>query len=107
MGKLGIPRASGARDRWFKSSHPDCVILDSARYANWQSGYVESVVHCGFDSHSGHWKQAGCRTIMVIVVYVVGTSACEAEGMGSTPFGHPLGSASALKDSLCSELESD
>ena len=24
VGKLGNPRASGARDRWFKSSHPDC-----------------------------------------------------------------------------------
>lgn len=23
VGKLGIPRASGARDRWFKSSRPD------------------------------------------------------------------------------------
>ena len=27
---------------------------------------------------------------MVSVVYAVGTSACEAEGMGSTPIGHPL-----------------
>lgn len=26
---------------------------------------------------------------MVSVVYAVGTSACEAEGMGSTPIGHP------------------
>ena len=25
VGKSGIPRASGARDRWFKSSRPDCV----------------------------------------------------------------------------------
>ena len=24
VGKLGIPRASGARDRRFKSDHPDC-----------------------------------------------------------------------------------
>ncbi len=23
VGKPGIPRALGARDRWFKSSHPD------------------------------------------------------------------------------------
>lgn len=23
VGKLGTPRASGARDRWFESSHPD------------------------------------------------------------------------------------
>ena len=23
VGKFGIPRALGARDRWFKSSHPD------------------------------------------------------------------------------------
>jgi hypothetical protein len=23
VGKSGIPRSSGARDRWFKSSHPD------------------------------------------------------------------------------------
>lgn len=27
---------------------------------------------------------------MVSVVYAVGTSACDAEGMGSTPIGHPL-----------------
>ena len=27
--------------------------------------------------------------IVVAVVYVAGTSACEAEGKGSTPFGHP------------------
>ena len=26
VGKLGIPRASGARDRWFKSSRPDLNI---------------------------------------------------------------------------------
>ena len=25
VGKPGIPRASDARDRWFKSSHPDFV----------------------------------------------------------------------------------
>ena len=28
--------------------------------------------------------------IVVAVVYVVGMSACEAEGMGSTPFGYPF-----------------
>ena len=33
---------------------------------------------------------------MVSVVYAVGTSACEAEGMGSTPIGHPLTDASVL-----------
>ena len=27
---------------------------------------------------------------MVSVVYAVGTSACEAEGTGSTPVGHPF-----------------
>lgn len=26
VGKLGIPRASGARDRWFKSSRPDYLM---------------------------------------------------------------------------------
>ena len=35
VGKLGIPRASGARDRWFKSSRPD--------FCEQQSGVAQSV----------------------------------------------------------------
>ncbi len=40
------------------------------------------------------WEQdppaPSARKHMVSVVYVVGTSACEAESEGSTPFGHPF-----------------
>ena len=37
VGKLGTPRASGARDRWFKSSHPDLMRKQSGA-AKWTGG---------------------------------------------------------------------
>ena len=42
---------------------------------------------CGLE---GSIPSPSAKNDMVSVVYVVGTSACEAEGVGSTPIGHPL-----------------
>ena len=39
---------------------------------------------------AGSTPAPSAQNNMVSVVYAVGTSACEAEGMGSTPIGHPL-----------------
>ncbi len=41
-------------------------------------------------SLAGSTPAPSAKMIMVSVVYVVGTPACEAGGKGSTPFGHPL-----------------